>query len=132
MRLLLDTHYLSWMIDATYRLTPAEWRVLSDPEHRLFVSSASIWEVRLKWQRRDREGTRKGTVDPVDALAYVNANAITLAALSGEDCAAMLDTPLAHRDPFDEQLLTHAQRLDAKLFTRDRLLTGHPLVYCFD
>lgn len=131
MKLLLDTHYLVWMINATQLLTPSERGVLSDSEHQLFASSVSIWEIRLKWQTRDREGERKGTVDPADALAYINASGITLASLSGEDCATAIKVPLAHRDPFDEQLLIHAQRLDAKLFTRDRLLAGHPLVYRF-
>jgi PIN domain nuclease of toxin-antitoxin system len=93
------------------------------------VSSVSIWELRLKWQKLDRHGRRKGTLDPDHALAYVVRSPIILAPLSGQDCAAFLPEPLAHNDPFDEMLLIHAQQLGAKLLTRDRLLLGHPLVY---
>jgi PIN domain nuclease of toxin-antitoxin system len=128
-RLLLDTHYLYWLVEAESRLTIAETAVLSDPEHELIVSPVSILEIRLKWQMFDRDGARKGTVDPVHALAYVADNAITLAELSGEDCATSLDVPLTHRDPFDEQLLIHAQRLGTKLLTRDRALIDHPLAW---
>ena len=41
--------------------------------------------------------------------------------------ARPLETPLPHRDPFDELLLVQAQEEGLKLLTRDRLLTGHPL-----
>lgn len=131
MRVLLDTHYLIWMIGDTGMLGKAERDLLTDPENQLLVSPVSIWEIRLKWQTLDRNGERKGALSPADAIAFIEDNEIALTDLSGADCAAELATPLAHRDPFDEQLLIHAQCLDAKLLTRDRLLASHPQAYRF-
>ena len=41
--------------------------------------------------------------------------------------AAALETPLGHRDPFDELLLVQAQEEGLKLLTADRRLADHPL-----
>ena len=38
-----------------------------------------------------------------------------------------LDTPLNHKDPFDELLLVQAQEEGLKLLTADRWIIGHPL-----
>ena len=129
MRLLLDTHFLVWMVILPTQLTRIERATLTAPEHELVVSPVSIWELRVKWNQRDRDGNRKGALDPDRALAYIAGNSIELAMLTGADTATSLAVPLAHRDPFDEMLLIHADRLGAKLFTRDRLLAGHPLAY---
>jgi PIN domain nuclease of toxin-antitoxin system len=93
----------------------------------LIVSAASIWEMRLKWQKRDRHGRRKGRLDPDVALAFVAANDIRLAGLSAEDCATMLTPVMSVPDPFDEMILIHAQRLGVRLLTRDRVIGAHPL-----
>ena len=54
------------------------------------------------------------------------ASAMELA--TGEAKARPLETPLPHRDPFDELLLVQAQEEGLRLLTHDRLLLGHPLV----
>ncbi len=98
-------------------------------ENELLISPISIWELRLKWQKRHSDGRRKGVLDPEAALSYISASTIELVTLNGADCAMPLVPPLEHGDPFDEQLIIHAQHLDAKLLTRDRLLRSHPLAY---
>ncbi len=47
--------------------------------------------------------------------------------LTERHAASELQTPLSHRDPFDELLLVQAQEEDLKLLTADRQLIGHPL-----
>ncbi len=41
--------------------------------------------------------------------------------------ARTLETPLDHKDPFDELLLVQAQEENLKLLTADRQLLDHPL-----
>ena len=125
MRLLLDTHIVHWMVSDPSQIKRREHELIANGD--VHVSAVSIWELRLKWQKLDRHGRRKGTLDPDHAMAYVVRNPISLVPLTGEDCAAFLAQPLVHNDPFDEMLLIHAQQLGAKLLTRDRLLAGHPL-----
>ncbi|WP_375398236.1 type II toxin-antitoxin system VapC family toxin [uncultured Sphingomonas sp.] len=126
MRLLLDTHFLLWLAIDPGEIKARE-RALID-RATLVISPVSLWELRLKWQKLDRLGQRKGTLHPQIAREYIGRRGLELALLTGDDCAESLAVPLAHNDPFDEMLLIHAQRLGAKLLTRDRLLLGHPLV----
>ncbi len=126
MRILLDTHILIWMVDRPDELSARERQIIAGASHRL-VSVASIWELRIKWNTLDRMGRHKGPISPDVALSALAPNGIELAALEGEDCIARLHPALNHRDPFDEMLLVHAQRLDARLLTRDAKLLDHPL-----
>ena len=41
--------------------------------------------------------------------------------------ARQLETPIAHKDPFDELLLVQAQEEGLKFLTIDRRIVGHPL-----
>ena len=127
MRVLLDTHFLIWLITSPEHLALKENTIISDPATHLLVSAVSIWELRLKWYRRNPDGTRKGSVSPDDGIDYARENGIELVSLGVGDVATTLAAPMPHSDPFDEMLLVHAQQLEARLLTRDRKLSGHPL-----
>lgn len=129
MRLLLDTHFLYWFALEPALVSREERALIARAENTIIASPVSIWEVRLKWTRRDGRGRRKGTLAPERAIALLEGMGIELPALTGPDCAMPLDPPLGHGDPFDEMLLIHARQLGARLLTRDRLLTDHPLAY---
>lgn len=126
MRLLLDTHVLVWLANRPEKLSDAARDLLARPSNRAFVSSVSFWELRIKWNV-SREALRENLLDPVAAIPFAEQHGFELAVLAPADCIVSLEVKLEHRDPFDEQLLIHAQRLGAKLLTRDRRLIGHPL-----
>lgn len=109
------------------KLLAAERLYLADPAAEIYVSAVSIWEMRLKFHARHRDGARKSRFDPNDVLAALEGLAIPVLAMTPAHAARPLETPLPHRDPFDELLLVQAQEEGLKLLTRDRLLTGHPL-----
>jgi PIN domain nuclease of toxin-antitoxin system len=127
-RLLLDTHFVIWLARSPEKIRAAEREQLAQPGPPPVVSSVTFWELRLKWNRSSPE-VRRTLLEPVAAIQFAERHGFALAELTSLDCATSLETPLTHRDPFDEQLLIHAQRLGAKLLTRDRLLTDHPLAY---
>ncbi|MEI9927256.1 MAG: type II toxin-antitoxin system VapC family toxin [Sphingomonas sp.] len=127
MRLLLDTHIVLWLARSPERLNSAERSLLENKRSRRLISSATIWELRIKWTSRRSAAAQEGLMDPLAAIAFAEGNGFELAALTPADCATSLDVPLDHRDPFDEMLLIHAARLGARLLTRDRLLAHHPL-----
>ncbi len=127
MRLLLDTHWLYAIMPARDKLSVAERLYLADPAAEIHVSAVSIWEMRLKFHARHRDGARKSRFDPKDVLAVLEDLAIPVLAMTPAHAAQPLETPLPHRDPFDELLLVQAQEEGLKLLTRDRLLIGHPL-----
>ncbi|MDB5708572.1 MAG: hypothetical protein JWL96_642 [Sphingomonas bacterium] len=126
MKLLLDTHFLIWLMSDPTELSSRE-RDAIDQAEALYLSAASFWELRIKWHTRDRSGQRKGSVDPSLAIAYAERNPFVLATLDADDATVELDPPIQHRDPFDEILLVHARRLGARLLTRDGKLVNHPL-----
>lgn len=126
MRVLLDTHFLIWVATAPNKISRHEQAIMARSE--LLASAMSILEMRIKWQKFGGSSRRRtDLLDPAIALAHIADNNIELAPMTGADCAASLDTPVPHRDPFDELLLIHAQRLGAKLLTRDAQLVDHPL-----
>lgn len=125
MRILLDTHYLLWATVFADRLTRAEQALIESSD--VVVSAVSLWELRIKWQIRNRHGERKGPVDPAELLDTARALGWEVVPLDADQATRSLAVPVAHRDPFDAQLLIQAQELGVKLLTRDGDLAGHPL-----
>jgi PIN domain nuclease of toxin-antitoxin system len=129
-RVLLDTHYVLWFTVLADRLTPAELAIAD--QHELVASAVSLWELRIKWDTMDRTGNRKGPTDPVDVAEGLARLGVEILPLTARQACTRLNHPIAHRDPFDEQLLIHAQSLGAQLLTRDRALLDHPLAFRVD
>ena len=128
MRLLIDTHVLIWLARSPDELSGPATDLLVRSSTRAFVSSVSFWELRIKWNRT-KPTARDELLDPLSAIAFAQQQGLELATLTPEDCVTSLDVRTRHRDPFDEMLLIHAQRLGAKLLTRDRQLLGHPFAF---
>lgn len=129
MQVLLDTSYVYQLIASPSRLSAAERAFLSDPEDTSFLSAVSIWELRLKSATRSKDSGRgfnlrfsiEECVRILEGLGFV------IIPLTARHAACPLDTPLRHRDPFDELLLVQAQVEGLRLLTVDRLLVNHPL-----
>lgn len=92
-----------------------------------YVSAVSIWEMRLKHDARHRSGERKSHFSPADVVAALQDQDMTLLPMTVRHAAGELETPLDHKDPFDELLMAQAQEEYLRLLTLDRLLVGHPL-----
>ena len=127
MRVLLDTSYLYDLMEAPGKLLGHERRFLAARDVWIHVSAASIWEMRLKHNARYRSGERKSRFSPADVIVALEDQEVTFLPITVHHAARELETPLDHRDPFDELLLVQAQEEGLKLFTRDQQLTGHPL-----
>ncbi|MEG3123814.1 type II toxin-antitoxin system VapC family toxin [Sphingomonas sp. GB1N7] len=127
MRLLLDTHFLIWLVNQPGSISQREYALMARREGPLIVSTITIWELRMKWRSLDRHGKPKGDLSPECGLDFAERNGFTLAPLNPSDCTVEVDPPISHKDPFDEMLLAQAQRLGAKLLTRDTKLLDHPL-----
>ena len=130
MKLLIDTHVLVWFATDRSKLKQGEQDALYDRATELLLSTISLWELRAKVRAERRRDKRDLTLDPSGAIAFCAEANIAIETMTIAD---LLEPPLAvdpeHGDPFDEMLLVHAQRLGAKLLTRDGKLLGHPLAY---
>lgn len=118
MRLLLDTHILLWLMANDRRLTQAA-RGTMQRAAEVYVSTASIWEIAIKWQLGKIEEDPElvtSRLEPAGLreLAVTNAHALATARL-----------PLLHRDPFDRLLVAQAEAEDMRLLTADPRLEGY-------
>ena len=127
MDILLDTYYLYGLMAARGQLSGSERRFFDEHEGRLHVSAVSIWEMRLKYHARHTAGERKSPFDPNEVVVALAKQKAVFLSLTTTHAARELDTPLNHRDPFDELLLVQAQEEGLKLLTTDRWIIGHPL-----
>ena len=127
MRILLDTSYLYGFMDRPGNLLESERRFLSARRTQIHVSAVSIWEMRLKHRARHASGKRKSRFSPEDVLAALKDQDVTFLPMTMRHAARDLDSPIDHRDPFDELLLVQAQEEGLRLLTADRRLGDHPL-----
>ena len=91
------------------------------------MSAVSIWEMRLKHNARHPSGERRSRFSPDDVVAALEDQEVTFLPMTIRHAARELETPLDHKDPFDEMLLVQAQEEGLRLLTVDRRLVGHPL-----
>lgn len=112
MKVLLDTHVLLWWLADAPELSPTAREIVRSPEHVVFVSAASVWEIRIK------EALGKVRVGPafeqVLAKQPFEKLAITL-----DHAHAVRELPLHHRDPFDRMLIAQARAEELALVTHD-------------
>ncbi len=127
MRILLDTSYIYRLTTHPARLSDAERLILTNQAIHLYVSAVSIWEMRLKFQSRDRSGRRKSFFDPNVVINMLEDQHVIFLPMTPSHAARSLEIPVTHKDPFDELLLVQAQEEGLKLLTIDRHLIGHPL-----
>jgi PIN domain nuclease of toxin-antitoxin system len=127
--ILLDTHFVFGLAGSPDALSTHEGDFLDAYAERLVVSAVSFWEIRLKWNAlRPQTGARKGPISPQHALRVISGQPVELLSLTSMHAATQLETPILHKDPFDELLLAQAQAEGLKLLSRDRMLIDHPLV----
>lgn len=112
MKLLLDTHCLIWLLNDAPELTPTARRMISNAE-AVYFSSASIWELGLKW--------RKGKINVLPRAVAEAAIASGLRELAIGLDAILVSSELKtqHGDPFDRLLYALAKQAKLKLLTVD-------------
>ena len=122
MRILLDTQCWLWLQADPERLSERTLSLLADPENEIFLSSASAWEIAIKyalgklplptapWQYVPTRMALTGTT----GLPVQMTHALRVAKL-----------PPHHRDPFDRLLVAQAQLEKMSLLTSDTQLSAY-------
>lgn len=105
MNLLLDTHAFIWWNEGNPRISTRLAGLLGDPNHTLWLSMASVWEMQIKSQlgklvlRRPLQDLIKQEMD---------VNRLRLLSIGLEDIYSLGQLPMIHRDPFDRIILAQA------------------------
>ena len=122
MRFLLDTHCWLWMQVSPERISDQVLDQLADSESALYLSSASSWEIAIKWalgklplpQAPEEYVPRCLERQGVVGLPIQHRHALHTASL-----------PPHHRDPFDRLLVAQAQLERLTLVTADEQLAAY-------
>lgn len=118
MRLLLDTHALLWLMEGSPRLSSKTSALIQDAE-AVYVSSASIWEIAIKW----RIGKIKE--DPEIVVEHLERAGLRELQVANRHAVAAGSLPLLHRDPFDRLLIAQAIVEPMRFVTADAQLKAY-------
>src|SRR5260221_10461726 len=106
MKYLLDTAVWLWSVGQVKRLNAAALEVLSDPQHELYFSAASAWEIAIKaGLGKVQLPEPPGTLVPRETARL----GLRPLAVSYLHALAVYDLPVGRRDPFDRLLVAQAR-----------------------
>jgi PIN domain nuclease of toxin-antitoxin system len=112
-RVILDTNILLHALIEPTRLGAETAAILEAPEHEVFFSAASIWEISIKAAL----GRADFKVSPAEiVLAAVGSGFLELPVRSAA-AARVASLPPLHRDLFDELRVAQAMTEPALLYT---------------
>jgi PIN domain nuclease of toxin-antitoxin system len=112
MKLLLDTHLLLWWLTDDKALPPASRTLIADPEHTVFVSAVTHWEIWLKQSL----GKLRLPLHFEERLAQEPFESLPLMASHTREVSEL---PWHHRDPFDRMLIAQARVARMQFLTAD-------------
>ena len=120
MNLLLDTHVLLWWLDDHPSLSEKARASISNGENLIFVSSAVIWEVRIK------QALGKLEIPP-NFHQVLEQQAFEMLSITVEHAHAIGDLAAYHRDPFDRMLVAQARVEGFTVVTRDAIFEQYQI-----
>jgi len=121
LNLLLDTNALLWWLSDSPRLNPEARALISDPDHHVFVSVVSLWEIAIKV----RIGKLQADVDAIESA--LDASDFQRLGINPAHLTALISLPTHHRDPFDHLLMAQAISETAVFLTADRQAAAYPI-----
>ena len=128
MRVLLDTHTLLWWWTDSPRLSATARGLIAEPDNTVFISAASIWEIRTK-QRLGKLPRMPDLSAHVDEL--LRKSRFTVLDIGWRHALAAGGYPVDHRDPFDRMLAAQSALEALPLVTRDPVFSafGNPCLW---
>jgi PIN domain nuclease of toxin-antitoxin system len=116
MNYLLDTHILLWWIFDDPKLNTNCRDIIGSSAHRIFVSSASAWEIATKY-RIGKLPEAKQLVEQYSQILN-QANFIELP-ITAPHALRAGSLPILHRDPFDRMIMAQAELEKVPVMTYD-------------
>jgi len=122
MNLLLDTHLLIWVATTPERLSPQATKLLQNPEHRLYFSAVSFWEIEIK-RSLDRFDFQ---IEPSLLRRGLIENGYQELPVTSLQTMTLEHLPAIHKDPFDRLLVAQAISEGMVLLTSDSTVAKYP------
>lgn len=112
--ILLDTHALIWWAISDQRLSKRVKRLMEDEQTRVFVSSASAWEIATKVRLGKLTWSSHGSAE-----SYCRNQGFELLSISFAHAERAGSWPQEHGDPFDRMLAAQSDKERIPLATND-------------
>ena len=116
MRILLDTHTVLWMVNAHENLSPTAKTLLLNDEHKLFISTASLWEMAIKVSLGKLSALEGGMGAFLSKMEHMP---IEVLPITVAHITIVESLPFIHRDPFDRLIVATALADDMTIMTVD-------------
>ncbi len=128
MRYLLDTHVFLWMAADPDRLSQEVRNAVSRKSNRLYLSSASGWEIALLRNLGRIELPDVPHRFVPEAMQHLSVIPIPIGFTTAIAAASL---PLIHRDPFDRIIIAEAEKEKMTVMTKDSRFSeyGVPLLW---
>ena len=120
MTLLLDTHVLLWWFFDDPRLSTAARTAIADRTNTIYVSSASAWEIAIKFRLGRLPEATEAVHQLPELLSLAGFNTLSIE-VTHAVAAGLLNAQ--HRDPFDRMLMAQAAVDGLTLVTQDTAIT---------
>lgn len=122
MRLLLDTHALLWALAGDPKLSKRAHETLSVFENEVFVSSASAWEISIKYHLGKLPYAASLVGDIRGRVEQLGFYPLSISIEHGDRAGSL---PGKHQDPFDRILIAQAQLENLILISNERLFDSY-------
>ena len=126
MRLLLDTQAFLYWAGSCPRLPRRAAAAIARPRTAVFISAATIWEIRIKVAK----GRLRTDFDNVADEAVKHG--FEVLSITGEHAQVAGDLPLHHDDPFDRMLIAQAKLEGMTMVTADSLFEPYLIPRIWD
>jgi PIN domain nuclease of toxin-antitoxin system len=126
MRALIDTHALLWALSEPKRLPDKVRDILVGPEHSIYVSAATLWEICIK------VALKKLSAKPHDILQEVSSLGFEELPVYSRHTLRLLELKAHHRDPFDRMLVAQALEEGLTLISHDPALSRYEAPILWD
>ena len=115
-RFLLDTHALIWWWSDDDRLSSRARAVIADRSQEVWVSAASVWEMRTKSRLGRLQGV-PGLIETFESL--IRRSGFQTLDISWRHAYLAAALEVDHQDPFDRMLVAQAKLEGLTLITSD-------------
>jgi PIN domain nuclease of toxin-antitoxin system len=123
---LIDSHVWLWAASDPHKLSSKATRILRDPDCKLALSLASVWEIAIKVSKGKLSLSSTDNIDRV--VLNVNADlGVSLLSITLEHIHRTHELPWLHKDPFDRMLIAQAISLNIPIITADPHFNSYPI-----
>ena len=113
MDLLIDTHVFLWWDEGARHLPAYIHDAIANPENRIFVSAATVWEIAIK-RRIGKLVFDRPIAESVEINGFMS---LPMTAADAEAAGAL---DWKHADPFDRMILAQCIAGNLTLVTADK------------